>query len=256
MQRLKGKTILIGRKSDDSRLAIFVQPDNKAGVTGEPGSVPRSVSRCIPDTGAAHAKIVVNQDLTMTIHNLKEENCTFVNGLPIATKTIVETDSVALGGNRFNISLPEVLNVAKKILGPVPEQPYNISHLQRVWDEYQEELDRINTKRQNSAKQRTLPIIIAMAAGVLGSLVGFVWKNETLGSIIGGVGVAIAIILHIKNYTTKDTSREETKIANENFQDLYVCPKCGRFHGAMSYKLLKQQYGMKCPGCKCNYVEK
>ena len=144
MERLKGKTILIGKEPGQGRLLVAIQGNGKSAAIGAPGSVPACVSRCKPSEGVAHAKITVDQTGNMTITNMKPQNVTFVNGSEIASKRVSSSNTVELGKDRFSINLPVVIETAKKIVtvvGPQPPQPptnptkkFNISHLKRVWD--------------------------------------------------------------------------------------------------------------------------
>ena len=121
MERLKGKTILIGKEPGQGRLAIVV--DGKAGVLGTVGCVPNCVSRC--KDGLAHCKITVAQDGSMTITNLKEQNVTFVNGAAVVSKKIAVNSRVQLGKDRYYIDVKTVLQAAAKLVGPPPPPPVN-----------------------------------------------------------------------------------------------------------------------------------
>ena len=114
MERLKGKTILIGKEPGQGRLLVAIQGNGKSAAIGAPGSVPACVSRCKPSEGVAHAKITVDQTGNMTITNMKPQNVTFVNGSEIASKRVSSSNTVELGKDRFSINLPVVIETAKK----------------------------------------------------------------------------------------------------------------------------------------------
>lgn len=259
MDKLKGKTILIGKEPGQSRLLVSVM--GKTAAIGQPNSVPGCVSRCKVGEGVGHAKIAVDQNGNMVLTNMKTQNVTYVNGSEIVSKKITTSNTVELGKDRFHINLPLVIDVAKKIAGSIPPPPeskkkYDITHLKRVWDSHEREMERIVEKQQNVGKRRMLPIMIGSLSGVASPILASLVAVNTL--YITVPVAAISFCLYFINYRKKDTSYEEKKYANERFTDEYVCPnpECNKFLGNISYKLLKKQHSMHCPYCKCEYVEK
>lgn len=263
MDRLKGKTILVGKEPGQGRLLVAVQ--GKAAAIGSPGCVPNCVSRCRPTENVAHAKIAIDQNGNITLTNMKDQNVTFVNGSEIASKRINQSDTVELGKDRFSVSVPLILETAKKIVGatgggggkPEPsKKKFNITHLSGVWDRYEQEIDRIAQQQQETGKKRMLPIMVGSLSGVASPILATLVAVNTL--YITVPVAAISFGLYFVNYKKKDTSYEERKAAMEKFTDEYVCPnpECNKFLGNLSYKLLKKQYSMQCPYCKSEFVEK
>lgn len=264
MDRLKGKTILLGKEPGQGRLLLAIV-GGKTAVIGSPNSVPNSVSRCRVAEGVAHAKINVDQNGNIILTNMKPQNVTFVNGSEIVSKRILLNNIVELGKDRFKINLPVIIETAKKILGsvtpPPPPPVFNIKHLKKVWEDYEYEMDRIAQQQQEIGKKRMLPIMVSSASTVLSGL-GALISLSSLWVTLPVTGVVS--ILYFRNYSSKDTSYEDRKKANNEFQINYVCPNpaCGKFHGAINYDLLKNQYRspkdqkMYCPRCGCEYVER
>lgn len=257
MERLKGKTILIGKEPGQGRLLVAVVGGKTAAI-GSSGSVPNSVSRCKVAEGVAHAKIVVAQNGDMVLTNMKAQNVTFVNGSEIVSKRILPSNTVELGKDRFNINLSMVIETAKKLVGVIPEpkKKFNISHLKRVWETYEGEMDRIALQQQETGKKRMLPIMVGSLSSVASPILATLVAVNTL--YITVPIAAISFGLYFINYRKKDTSYEERKAATEKFTDEYVCPnpKCKKFLNNISYKLMKKQYSMHCPFCNCEFVEK
>lgn len=260
MDRLKGKTIFIGKEPGQGRLMVAIAGGGKAAAIGAINSVPNSVSRCKSAEGIAHAKIRIDQSGHMTLANLKPQNVTYVNGSEIVSKHITVSDTVQLGRDRFTINIPLVIQTAKNLAGVAPTPPpspkrYNISHLERVWERYGEKIDSIAQQQQEAGKRRMLPIMIGSFATLASPILGSVMLNTLYFTI---PVAAVSFGLYFINYKKKDTSYEDRKAATEEFQDRYVCPNpdCGKFLGNMSYKLLKKQYAMHCPYCKSEFIEK
>ncbi len=249
MERLSDKTILIGKEPGQGRLLVAVEGVG-ATALGEAGSVPGSVSRCKPEEGIAHAKIVIDRQGEMTICNLKAQNVTYVNSSEIVSKRINADAVVALGKDRYEISLPLVIEAAKGLL-KAPAQAHkgvDISHLQEVWSRYQDELRKLREKQKKVNLVRSGCGIFTMCAVPCIALLG------PVGYVLTGIGVAgnLYSFIGLRN----DKTIEEQERLTEEFQDAYVCPRCGKFLGHISYRLLKRQYSMHCPYCKCEFEDK
>ena len=269
MERLKGKTILIGKEPGQGRLLVAIQGNGKSAAIGTPGSVPACVSRCKPAEGVAHAKITVDQNGNIVLTNMKSQNVTYVNGSEIASKRVSSSNSIELGKDRFSINLPVVIETAKKIVSVAPPQPpapttkkFNISHLERVWNDFHDRGLEIKKKQKQQGIYASLPMFFTMGGGaitfVLSFILGEQYKSEI--QILSGILMVIGLIMLIFSFMSKknDTSLEDLEKISEDFQDRYVCPNpdCNKFLGNISYKLLKKQYSMHCPYCKSEFVEK
>lgn len=262
MDSLKEKNILIGKEPKNGRLMVAIQGSGKSGVIGDLGSVPDSVSRCKPAEGVAHAKISINHKGDMRIYNLKPANVTYVNGAEIETKMITPDATIELGKDRYPISLSVVIETAKKLAAlqqPTDAKPeeikkkYNISHLAKVYDDYEAEIERITLEQQKMNRRRMLPIMIGSLSGIASPILASVVAASTLY-----VSMPVAVIsfaLYFMNYRKKDTSYQDRKAASEKLMDEYVCPCCNKYLGSYPYKVLTKQYSMTCPYCKCEWVE-
>ncbi len=250
---LNGKAILIGKEPGQGRLCISVVVNGKplAAVMGTPGCVPSCVSRCKPSEGMAHCKIEVDPSGKMTLVNLKPQNVTYVNDVEIESKRINPYSSITLGRDKYAIDLDAVLRTAVKLADSVPQPPkeYSIKHLEKIWDEYELALDKIQRYQQNKARRRLVPIMVGFASTILAPIFA---TTLTLSSLYVTLPIAaISFILYIKLYMEKDSSFEDKKKATNQFQDNYVCPnpQCRHFMGYQPYKILKQN--KKCLYCGC-----
>lgn len=250
MEKLKGKKILIGKEPGQGRLLVALSGCGKSAAIGTAGSVPGSVSRCKPAEGVAHAEVAIDANGRMVVKNLKSMNITFVNGLETASKRVEASDTIELGKDRFRVSLPVVLDTAKKLVGGGGTKTFNIAHLEVVWNDYHDALRDLRERQKRVNLIRTGCGIFTMCAMPCIAFFG------TVGYILTGIGVLgnIYSFIGLKNDNTAD---EQERIA-ERFQERYVCPnpECNKYLGILSYKLLKKQYSMHCPYCKCEYVEK
>lgn len=111
--------------------------------------------------------------------------------------------------------------------------------MERIWNDYETEIDRIVKQQQDVAKKRMLPIMVGSLSGVASPLLATLVAVNTL--YITVPVAAISFGLYFINYHKKDTSYEDRKAATERLTERYVCPNCHRFLGNISYKLLKNQ---------------
>ncbi len=259
MEKLKGKTILIGKEPGQGCLMVAVSGTGKSGTVGTAGSVPGCVSRCKPMEGVGHAAILVDASGNMTLKNVKSQNITYVNGMEIVSKRIGPADRIELGKDRFGINLPAVLDTARKLVsstsgtnggGTGETKTFNIAHLEMVWNDYHDALRDLREKQKRVNLIRTGCGIFTMCAMPCIFLFG------PVGYILTGVGIIgnIYSFIGLKN----DNTADEQERITEKFQERYACPnpECNKFLGNLSYKLFKKQYSMHCPYCKCEYVEK
>lgn len=267
MEKLKGKTILVGKEPGQGRLLVAVE--GKAAAIGTAGCVPNCVSRCKPAENIAHAKIVVDQNGNLTLSNLKDQNVTYVNGAEIQSKRIDQSHTVELGKDKFSVSVPLILDTVKKIIessvavpghGPVPRpnpepNKFNMSHLEQVWNDMQ------TRRKEILAKQRQINLIRSGCGIFTMCAMPCIFFLGPYGYILTAIGIIgnIYSFVGLKN----DDSSEAMEQLNEEFQLGYVCPNhdCNKFFGAISYKLLKNQLRshkdqkMYCPRCGCELVE-
>lgn len=260
MDSLKGKTIIIGKEPGAGRLLVAISGEEQTMTVGSPGSVPNSVSRCKPLEDTAHASLAIDSNGIMTLENMKTQNVTYVNGIEIATKNIDLDSTVELGKDRYKVNIPSVLECAGKIIngeGKIAGAnsdgnggKFDISHLEQVWNDYQSGLRKLRDSQKKINLIRSGCGIFTMCA------MPCIFFLGPIGYVLTGVGVAgnIYSFVGLKNDKTTETQERLT----EEFQDNYVCPnlKCNKFLGNLSYKLLKKQYSMHCPYCKCEFEEK
>lgn len=261
MEKLKGKTILIGKEPGNGRLMVAIA-GGRAGAIGAPGCVPNCVSRVMPASGVAHAKLEVDSSGHMTLTNMKSQNVTFVNGSQILSKRVNTDSDVALGCDQFHVNLSTVLDAAKKLVntdkGITPEPPsetVNIRHLERVYEGHH------NNQLNRQKRQKKLGILASasMFFTIGGSALAVVanmldWPGlRDFTYILPVVGFLVFVVsMYLR---VKDKSIEETDAANLEFTKNYVCPKCRKYLSIQPYELMKRQYNMQCPHCKVKFVE-
>ncbi len=209
--------------------------------------MPNSVSRCKPQEDKAHCKIDVSSQGIMTITNMKVDNCTFVNGMPVNKKTIDINSEVTLGKEKYSLNINLILETAKKLVGEKPKEPKSIRHLEEVWIEYENKLEDIQRRQQRKSKRASLPIMISISLGVVSVIISKLFNLED-DSIVFIIISLLPLLMYLKNYKEKDTSIEDRKQVKNEFIDDYVCPHCNHYLGEQPYKVLKQN--KNCPYCK------
>lgn len=255
---LKNRTILIGKEpgsGDRLFLSVVIDGKSKTGAIGERGSVPHCVSRLKANENVAHCKIDIDANGMMKLTNLKEQNVTYVNGAEIETKRIDEGSYVELGIDKYRIDIKEVLDAALKLVFAGGGAVFALDPLKKVWHEYKDESTKLKERTKKLGLLASVPGMFSMSAVAASAIVpenirSYMW-------IISGIGAVVCALGFYLRATDKSTKKLDE--LNEKFQSIYVCPnpKCNRFMGTQSYKLLVQQYeDGSCPKCKCKYTVK
>jgi hypothetical protein len=146
------------------------------------------------------------------------------------------------------------LHTAEKLVcgggTPTPSASFNIAPLEQVWNELQDSRHELQYKQRRTNLIRTACGVFTSSAILCCVLIG----------PVGYVLTAIGVLGNIYSFwgMKNDHSTETLEALTEDFQDHYVCPNpdCKKFLGNISYRLLKRQYNMHCPYCKCEYIEK
>lgn len=264
MEKLKGKTLLIGKEPVNGSLSLTISPlegQTKAFSIGLPKSVPDSVSRCKPAEGIAHAKLDIDSNGVMKLTNLKDSNVTFVNGSEIKTKKVELSSRIELGMDKYSLNLNEVITAARKVaekFGPKEVPIFDIAPLRKVWEKY----DHRQIKRQKKQRRLGLYASAGMVFTLGGTALSFLAEKVGMGDVMKDImpflaatgGVVFLISFYLR---AKDKSIEDAHDATEEFQETYTCPnpECNRFLGMQSFKMLKKQSRMVCPHCKCKFVD-
>lgn len=229
--------LLIGRESGAEKPRLAVTRNGKTDYYGKPGSVPRSVSR-------RHCRVTVDDDLSVTIEDITENNFMFVNGSDCKRRKNLRMDErIELGPDHYVLELDAIIK------GLSAQQTWHIAHLEKIYNDYHQ------TKMDNQIEQgkkgaiMSLPGIISMISIAVAASV----PNVRTPMII--VAAVFAIVFAIIRMRDASIVPLKLKKLDEDFRESYVCPNptCGRFLGAMTYKdLLKNRV---CPYCKAKYIE-
>ena len=218
--------IIIGRDQDTSKLRMIV--DKQGKLFGTQGSVPLSVSR-------QHCSLTVNPDGTYIVKNLKAQNCTFVNGVP------VEEDVIELGTDHYVLQWDFVREMKPKIA--------DIRHLQNVWDQYNKDILALTVKERKANSLRSGTGLLTMMAIAVSFILG---KEQagTLYLVLYGLAISLSLAFFIKSIFDAGKVPKERQALTEKFQRDYTCPNCKRF--------LSQPYSQvklfdKCPYCKTTF---
>ncbi len=220
-----------------------------------------------PTVSRKHCKLTINDDGTYTLENLSASG-TKVDGQSIIRTTVNLNSRIQLGP-RFSATLVELIGVptsnspvqstfnsGNQAASSTSSQPrqevktFNISHLQKVWDDFnQTNLEKANEQRRVNLV-RTGAAIFTMSAALVASL-----TTGPIGWILTGTGLLgnIYSFVGMKNAETP----EDRQRRQERFDDAWVCPNpaCRKTIPARDYRYLRRNFD-SCPYCKCKYVEK
>lgn len=227
--------VIIGRDANTSQLDITI--GQQVFRLGSFVSVPMTVSR-------KHCRLVIADDGTWTIENIKTENSTFVNGIQIVKKAISQDDNITLGSDKYALDLKAIANVVEKVM---PKNA-DIRPLKKVWDDYeQENLKQVIAERRFNAL-RGATGIVTMTAIVLAMFLGH--NIYYVGAYC--FAILLVLIFTIKAYRDSTRNPLRKKKITEEFRKHYVCPNCGH-HFTMSYDELSLYDA--CPWCKSKFIK-
>ena len=236
--------LTIGRESSSpqsigGRLHV-VSSSKKEYFIGLEGSVPKTVSR-------QHCKVIIDSDGNMVLVNLKPTNITFINGVVAVQKSIVKTDMIELGSERFKLELKAILDM---ISSEIPKT-YNISHLKAVWEKYDQAKTEIQVQRDKSAAIQSVTGILSMASIACGFI-----PSIPIGvrGFLYAIAIVLAIVFFVYRIKHAGEFVHQLKELDEQFHKDYVCPnpQCQRFLGNIPYDDLVKQT-KSCFVCKAEY---
>ena len=225
-----------------------------------------------PTVSREHCKVTMNGDGSFTIENLSDYG-TKVDGRNIIRSSVNLNSRLQLG-NSFSATLVELIgnpaatqrnagnqnastsqsdtNSFNNQSQPKPKeevQTFNISHLKKVWEDYN------NTNIAMAEKQRS----ITLTRTGLGIFTMCAMPTIFFLGPIGYILTAIGVIGNIYSFTGMKNAESpaERQHRQDAFDDAWVCPnpKCGHSLMAKNYKLLVRNF-QACPYCKSKYVER
>lgn len=229
----------IGRESgtDSPRLAIV--NEGKTSYFGQPGSVPKSVSR-------KHCQVKVMEDMSISIEDVTSNNFMYINGVDCKKKNHIKiTDTVELGPDHYRLDLESIVKAFSS------KQEWHIGHLKGVYDAYQTEKTKMQVQQGKMNAASMLPGMISM----ISMLLMIVWDSTTPRLVLGTVAVIGMLFFFIYRNRSATSNPQKTKQLEDDFREHYRCPNptCSHFLGTTPYKeLLKNK---SCPYCKGKFVE-
>lgn len=276
MEALQGLTLLIGREQGQSRLLVAMDVNGrpKLAYIGGAGSVPASVSRCVPFEGSAHCKIEVDASGNMIVTNLKPQNATMVNGIEVMSKRVSHDDRLTLGRGNYDVNVGTIIDAATQTLivqqgrQRPPTQPagagvgtaaaagaattYSLRPLEHVWKRYYEATNKLNDKQRNINLLRSVTPIFTIGSGVIAGIAKSCNGAEfvlPLTITLTVIGLILMIYSFVRAY--QFNSVKEKELITQEFQRNYVCPnpECRHFVGNQPYEIIRQN--KVCPYCKC-----
>ena len=218
--------IKVGRDEPTRKLRLTCGQSSM--LVGDPNSVPQSVSR-------EHLIITVDENERIKATNINPNNHTYVNGKNIMEATINSQDKIEMGADRYQTT-------AKDIIKYFVKEKIDISHLEKIWDDYKNELLGQQKKSQRINLLRTVSSLLTTCAIVSGFI--FVDNYWALGITIATIVISLIVTIWTFLQSNAPSKTDERK---EQFLEEYSCPKCGISFGNVSFKQLKKKG--KCSNC-------
>ena len=230
--------LLIGREAGVERPRLAATQNGQTLYFGNPGSVPKGVSR-------KHCKITVGDDSTITIEDITENNFMYVNGVDCKKKKNISTsDTIELGPTRYKLELETILKTVSA------KQVFSIQHLEAIQKEYQKAKMDMQVKQGKINAASMLPGIIS----TFSMLLMLVWQSTLPRLILGTIAAGGMVFFLILRSRTAESNPKKVKELEDNYREHYVCPNpaCQHFLGTTPYKeLIKNR---TCPYCKAKFT--
>lgn len=227
--------LTIGRQdgTDAPRLAVTVE--GKTSYYGDPGSVPKGVSR-------KHCEVTLEDDGTITIQDITSNNFMYVNGADCKRrKNLSLSDSVELGPSRYKLDLDTIVKAVSA------KKDYSIAHLGKVYDDFQ------TAKMQMQIRERRFNAIsrLSMIITPISLALALFWEKARIIGLVFTVVFGAAIVVF--SYKSAENGPKKHKELEDAFRDKYVCPNpaCDRFLGSIPYKELMKTKA--CPFCHAKF---
>lgn len=232
--------LIIGRQAGVERPRLSIQHEGKTIPMGDPGSVPKNVSR-------RHCRILIDDDFNISIEDLTADNFMFVNGMECKRKNHVKMeDLVELGPDRYRLDLETIIKhfTAKR--------SYHIGHLKFVYDTYQKTIQDRQVKQGKVNSLSAIPGVISMSSIALAA-VPFLGPGVRIAMVV--VAVVFSIAFAVMRWGSAKSSPEELRKLEDDFRAQYRCPNpaCDHFLGKTPYDELL--HNKSCPFCKAKFEE-
>lgn len=236
---------IIGREESTmgggGRLKIRSVQTKREYYVGHVGSVPHTVSH-------EHCLLSVNPQTGETnLKNMNLKNSTWVNKVEILTQRVKPEDKIALGCEKFPISLNEILAT----IGEEIPTTYDISHLEKIWKDYQKEKLALSVKQGRINAVQSVTGVLTMSSIAFSFVPG---ASGVIRGILYAVALVLAVFFVIYRYSSAGKYPRQLQALDEKFHKDYVCPNpsCQRFMGAIPYEdLIKSS--RNCHVCHCGY---
>lgn len=221
--------IIIGRNPKNGKMMMTVDGNEQPSTSSE--TLPNSIA-------VQHCRLIIN-DGRIHLKNLDVNNYTFVNGQMIESKAISKTDRIEIGKDRILLDWA-ILN---------PFMPIDISHLKKVWEDYEKENIDLQIKERKFNAIRSATGIFTMVAIALSIATG---GKSKWYFVLYGVAILASVIFFVKAYLDSSKIPQKRLELTRQFQRDYVCPKCKHSMGSQPYEFLAQN--SHCPYCKTQFI--
>lgn len=232
--------LIVGREEGKEQPRLAVTSGGKTSYFGEPGSVPKEVSR-------KHCRILLEDDLSsMSITDITDNNFMYVNGQECKSKGHLTLDcTVELSPVRYSLDLAAILRVFTS------GQAFHIAHLYHIYQGYHQGKIDYQVKQNRFNALSAIPGVLSMSSIGL----SFAMNDQTIRMVMIIIAGLFGIVFAIIRIMNAGKGPNFLRAMDERFHDEYVCPNplCGRFLGSWQYKDLIK--GKACPFCKSKYIE-
>ena len=219
--------IIIGRNPQDKKLLLTVDGKDQPTQISVPASV-----------GPQHCKLEIKNG-QIRVKNLDVNNYTYINGQSVESKLITKNDKIELGSDHYVIDW-NIFN---------PFMPADISHLKKVWEDYENGNIALQIKERKFNAIRSATGIFTMVAIALSIATG---GKSKWYFVLYGAAILASVIFFVKAYLDSSKMPQKRLELTRQFQREYVCPRCKHSMGNQPYDFVAQN--THCPYCKTEFI--
>ena len=167
--------IIIGRNPQDKKLLLTVDGKDQPTQISVPASV-----------GPQHCKLEIKNG-QIRVKNLDVNNYTYINGQSVESKLITKNDKIELGSDHYIIDW-NIFN---------PFMPADISHLKKVWEDYENGNIALQIKERKFNAIRSATGIFTMVAIALSIATG---GKSKWYFVLYGAAILASVVFFVKAY--------------------------------------------------------
>lgn len=196
-----------------------------------------------------HCQLDIDENGAIVVTNLKQQNTTWVNGMPVASMHINDGVRIELGFERWPIDWTIVHELVKKAMPKVCD----ISRLETVWEQYSERLASLQRAQTMVGVYRGVIPVLTIGGGAICGMYAKSHPESHIADVqylVMALAGVLMVLCVFKSFVDAKRIPEKRKKLQKDLITTYCCPECGYFFGYQDYSVIRTNSQGACPKCK------